>query len=205
MLGYVPLVVSQLLPMSRLFDVATFDEASRVTPQDAVRVIARAERVVVAGDPKQSPQINLLAPSGGGVGEGDAEAVLDTSLPSDVESVLDQMAALLPRLSEPAPSAGTTAAVTSGSSLSPTPRVPLPLRHDHLPRDRHRGLDPTYACPVASETSLRVGLRSGRGQCGRQADCRARPHPPSESLGGRHGHQAGQPHRGDAEPGPAGR
>jgi very-short-patch-repair endonuclease len=91
-----PLVVSQLLPMARCFDVAIFDEASQVTLQDAAGVIARAERVVVAGDPKQLPPTSFFAPSGGGVDDEDAEASLDTSLLSDVESVLDQMAALLP-------------------------------------------------------------------------------------------------------------
>lgn len=91
-----PLVVSQLLPMTRCFDVAIFDEASQVTPQDAAGVIARAERVVVAGDPKQLPPTSFFAPSGGGVDDEEAEAALDASLLSDVESVLDQMAALLP-------------------------------------------------------------------------------------------------------------
>jgi very-short-patch-repair endonuclease len=91
-----PLVVSQLLPMTRCFDVAIFDEASQVTPQDAAVVLARAERVVVAGDPKQLPPTSFFSPSGGGVDDEDAETALDTSLLSDVESVLDQMAALLP-------------------------------------------------------------------------------------------------------------
>ncbi len=90
-----PLVVSQLLPMQRCFDIAIFDEASQVTPQDAAGVIARAERVVVAGDPKQLPPTSFFSPSGGGTDD-EAEADLETSLLSDVESVLDQMAALLP-------------------------------------------------------------------------------------------------------------
>ena len=91
-----PLVVSQLLPMQRCFDVAIFDEASQVTPHDAAGVIARADRVVVAGDPKQLPPTSFFSPSGGGVDDEEAEAALDTSLLNDVESVLDQMAAILP-------------------------------------------------------------------------------------------------------------
>lgn len=91
-----PLVVSQLLPMSRCFDVAIFDEASQVTPQDAAGVIARAERVVVAGDPKQLPPTSFFSTSGGGIDDEEGEATSDTSLLSDVESVLDQMAAVLP-------------------------------------------------------------------------------------------------------------
>lgn len=91
-----PLVVSQLLPMARCFDVAVFDEASQVTPHDAAGVIARAERVVVAGDPKQLPPTAFFSPSGGGIDDEDAEAEMGTSLLADVESVLDQMAAVLP-------------------------------------------------------------------------------------------------------------
>ncbi|MHB1710056.1 MAG: AAA domain-containing protein [Acidimicrobiales bacterium] len=91
-----PLVVSQLLPMQRCFDVAVFDEASQVTPHDAAGVIARASRVIVAGDPKQLPPTSFFSTSGGGIDDEDAEVQFDTSLLSDVESVLDQMTALLP-------------------------------------------------------------------------------------------------------------
>jgi len=93
-----PLVVSQLLPMTRCFDVAVFDEASQVTPHDAAGVIARVGRVVVAGDPKQLPPTMFFSPSGGGIDDEDAAATArgDTSLLADVESVLDQMSAILP-------------------------------------------------------------------------------------------------------------
>ena len=91
-----PLVVSQLLPMARCFDVAIFDEASQVTPQDAAGVIARADRVIVAGDRKQLPPTNFFSASGGGIDDEEAEAALDTALLSDVESVLEQMAGVLP-------------------------------------------------------------------------------------------------------------
>lgn len=91
-----PLVVSQLLPMQRCFDVAIFDEASQVTPHDAAGVIARADRVIVAGDTKQLPPTSFFSPSGGGVDDEEAEAALDTSVLADVESVLDQLTAILP-------------------------------------------------------------------------------------------------------------
>jgi len=91
-----PLVVSQVLPMIRCFDVAIFDEASQVPPQDAAGVIARAAQVIVAGDPKQLPPSTFFTLSGGGVDDEEAEESFDTSLLSNVESVLDQMAALLP-------------------------------------------------------------------------------------------------------------
>ena len=67
-----PLVVSQLLPAQKLFDVVIFDEASQVTPADAVGALLRAERAVVAGDPKQLPPTNFFAASSGG-GEDDED------------------------------------------------------------------------------------------------------------------------------------
>jgi very-short-patch-repair endonuclease len=50
-----PLVVSQLLPPQPYFDVVVFDEASQITPADAVTSILRGRQLVVAGDDKQLP------------------------------------------------------------------------------------------------------------------------------------------------------
>jgi hypothetical protein len=50
-----PLVVSQLLPPLAYFDVVIFDEASQITPADAVTSILRGRQLVVAGDDKQLP------------------------------------------------------------------------------------------------------------------------------------------------------
>ena len=50
-----PLVVSQLLPPQAYFDVVIFDEASQITPADAVTSILRGRQLVVAGDDKQLP------------------------------------------------------------------------------------------------------------------------------------------------------
>jgi very-short-patch-repair endonuclease len=50
-----PLVVSQLLPPLPYFDVVIFDEASQITPADAVTSIVRGRQLVVAGDDKQLP------------------------------------------------------------------------------------------------------------------------------------------------------
>ena len=50
-----PLVVSRLLPAKTHFDVVIFDEASQVTPADAMTSILRGHQVVVAGDDKQLP------------------------------------------------------------------------------------------------------------------------------------------------------
>jgi very-short-patch-repair endonuclease len=50
-----PLHVSQLLPAKTMFDVVIFDEASQITPADAIPSIVRGKQLVVAGDPKQLP------------------------------------------------------------------------------------------------------------------------------------------------------
>jgi very-short-patch-repair endonuclease len=92
-----PLVVAQLLPAQRLFDVVIFDEASQVTPADAVGALMRAERAVVAGDPKQLPPTSFFAASsGGGEDDEDLEEQFSASGTKNMESVLDAMSALLP-------------------------------------------------------------------------------------------------------------
>jgi very-short-patch-repair endonuclease len=50
-----PLVVSQLLPANAIFDVVIFDEASQITPADAIPAILRGRQLVVAGDEHQLP------------------------------------------------------------------------------------------------------------------------------------------------------
>jgi Protein of unknown function (DUF4011)/AAA domain len=45
-----PLMVSQVLPPTRLFDVVIFDEASQIVPADAIPSIMRGHQIVVAGD-----------------------------------------------------------------------------------------------------------------------------------------------------------
>ena len=57
-----PLVVSQMLPAERgVFDVVIFDEASQVTPPEAVPALLRGARAVVAGDSKQLPPTSFFA------------------------------------------------------------------------------------------------------------------------------------------------
>ena len=93
-----PLVVSQLLPAQRCFDVVIFDEASQVTPADAVGALMRADRAVVAGDPHQLPPTSFFMTSGGGEDdeEAEAEALGVAAGTRNMESILDVMGALLP-------------------------------------------------------------------------------------------------------------
>ncbi len=50
-----PETVAQVFPRAALFDVVIFDEASQCRLEHALPVLARATRVVIAGDPKQLP------------------------------------------------------------------------------------------------------------------------------------------------------
>ncbi|HTI68970.1 MAG TPA: AAA domain-containing protein [Candidatus Limnocylindria bacterium] len=50
-----PATVAQIFPRQALFDVVIFDEASQCRLEEALPVLLRARRVVIAGDPKQLP------------------------------------------------------------------------------------------------------------------------------------------------------
>jgi hypothetical protein len=50
-----PETVAQVFPRLPLFDVLVFDEASQCRLEEALPVLTRAQRVVIAGDPKQLP------------------------------------------------------------------------------------------------------------------------------------------------------
>jgi very-short-patch-repair endonuclease len=91
-----PLMVSQVLPATRLFDVVIFDEASQIIPADAIPSIMRGHQIVVAGDDRQLPPTNFFRQVGD---EGDDPGEDDESLVSfgaGFESVLDALRPLLP-------------------------------------------------------------------------------------------------------------
>jgi hypothetical protein len=50
-----PETVAQIFPRRPLFDAVIFDEASQCRLEEALPVLTRAQRVVIAGDPKQLP------------------------------------------------------------------------------------------------------------------------------------------------------
>jgi len=90
-----PLMVSQVLPAARLFDVVIFDEASQIVPADAIASIIRAHQVVVAGDDHQLPPTNFFRQFSDPAAddEDDDETV---SFGAGFESVLDALRPLLP-------------------------------------------------------------------------------------------------------------
>jgi hypothetical protein len=80
-----PLSIAQYLPAdASLFDLVIFDEASQITPWDAIGAIARARQVIVAGDPKQMPPTNFFARAAGDADEDEDGEV------EDQESVLQE-------------------------------------------------------------------------------------------------------------------
>ena len=93
-----PLVASRLLPPKPYFDVVIFDEASQVTPADAVTSILRGRQLVVAGDDKQLPPTAFFASTSHEEESGNADADDIASLlggTSDFESILDALNPLL--------------------------------------------------------------------------------------------------------------
>jgi hypothetical protein len=87
-----PLVVSQVLPARRLFDLVVFDEASQIEPADAIPAIMRGDRLVVAGDNKQLPPTPFFFTAGG---DDDEEVEAEGAL-GDFESILDVLGSYIP-------------------------------------------------------------------------------------------------------------
>ena len=92
-----PLMVSQVLPLTRLFDLVIFDEASQIVPADAIGSMIRAHQVVVAGDDRQLPPTNFFRQVDSGDLADDDEADEGmVSFGAGFESVLDALRPLLP-------------------------------------------------------------------------------------------------------------
>jgi very-short-patch-repair endonuclease len=91
-----PLMVSQVLPAARLFDVVIFDEASQIVPADAIPAIMRGHQIVVAGDDRQLPPTNFFRQVGGSDEEGGEDDENLVSFGAGFESVLDALRPLLP-------------------------------------------------------------------------------------------------------------
>jgi very-short-patch-repair endonuclease len=91
-----PLMVSQVLPVARLFDVVIFDEASQIVPADAIPAIMRGHQIVVAGDDRQLPPTNFFRQVGDSDDDGTDDDETFVSFGSGFESVLDALRPLLP-------------------------------------------------------------------------------------------------------------
>ncbi len=79
-----PLSIAQYLPPDQaLFDLVIFDEASQITPWDAIGAMARGKQVVIAGDPRQMPPTSFFMRSANAT-----DTDMDTE--EDMESILDE-------------------------------------------------------------------------------------------------------------------
>lgn len=77
-----PLSVAQFLPSElALFDLVIFDEASQISPWDAIGAMARGKQVVIAGDPRQMPPTSFF---------NRAANETDDDTEEDMESILDE-------------------------------------------------------------------------------------------------------------------
>jgi very-short-patch-repair endonuclease len=92
-----PLAVSELIPPDFEFDTVVFDEASQITPANAIGCLYRANQIIVVGDPRQLPPSRFFQTSTPADDLDDEDGDEDTP---DYESVLDlcSSAAHLPSL-----------------------------------------------------------------------------------------------------------
>jgi very-short-patch-repair endonuclease len=92
-----PLAVSELIPPDFEFDTVVFDEASQITPANAIGCLYRANQIIVVGDPRQLPPSRFFQSSTTADDLDDEDGDEDTP---DYESVLDlcSSAAHLPSL-----------------------------------------------------------------------------------------------------------
>ena len=70
-----PSTVAQIFPREPLFDVIIFDEASQCRLEEALPVLLRGKRVVIAGDPKQLPPTRFFESAVGDSEFADAESL----------------------------------------------------------------------------------------------------------------------------------
>ncbi|WP_435366032.1 DUF4011 domain-containing protein [Haloarchaeobius sp. DYHT-AS-18] len=82
-----PRTVAESLALDAIeFDTVIFDEASQIPPAKAVSALVRADQVVVAGDANQLPPTSFF----------ETDLTDDTGGRTDLESILDEAAAVLP-------------------------------------------------------------------------------------------------------------
>ena len=86
-----PGTVAQIFPRAPLFDVVIFDEASQCRLEEAVPVLTRGKRVVIAGDPKQLPPTRFFeaAVSESELEEAESDQELFEQQQGDTEDLLE--------------------------------------------------------------------------------------------------------------------
>lgn len=89
-----PETVAQCFPRTAIFDVIVFDEASQCRLEDALPVLTRAKRVVIAGDPKQLPPTRFFE-SGAAASDDDTIETDEQLFEAQQTSVEDLLSAAL--------------------------------------------------------------------------------------------------------------
>ena len=129
-----PLAVSTFLTEGVKFDLVVIDEASQMTPENAIGAISRAAQVVVVGDTKQLPPTNFFMKV---ISDDDVEEDLQV----DAESILDM----------------------ANATFSPVRQLRWHYRsrHSGLIRFSNKWLygDNLTIFPSASETDPKMGVR----------------------------------------------
>ena len=177
-----PLVVAQLLPLGRWFNVVIFDEASQITPADAMGALMRADRAVVAGDPHQLPPTSFFASSADAEEDDEAETPGLLAGARNMESILDVMGA-------PAPDGNAHAGLAlpvqgrTAHRVFQRPAKPLQLGSHHVPRCLRPGVPLARGDPVPARPHRPGGLRHRRGGARRRTGRGARRSRPDVSLG----------------------
>lgn len=91
-----PMAVAQYLePGAMQFDMVVIDEASQLTPEEAIGAFGRAKQVIVVGDPKQLPPTNFFNRMST-TDEGDMDEDSAISTIAGQESILDVCLGLMP-------------------------------------------------------------------------------------------------------------
>ncbi len=84
-----PQTVAQIFPRRPIFDVVIFDESSQCRLEEALPVLTRARRVVIAGDPKQLPPTRFFESAV--VQSQDTEAETEQGLFEDQQSEVEDL------------------------------------------------------------------------------------------------------------------
>lgn len=177
-----PATVCQLFPRAPLFDVVVFDEASQCRLEEALPVLTRARRVVIAGDPKQLPPTRFFesAVVQNEVGEAEGAQELFEEQLSEVEDLLgaaldlevDQAFLDVHYRSRNADLISFSNEAFYGSRLQPIPGHP-----------RHRAVQPPIELVRVEGTyEKRVNLREAEAVVARVKELLAAERPPSIGI-----------------------
>jgi hypothetical protein len=178
-----PETVAQVFPRARVFVVVVFDEASQCRLEEALPVLTRAARMVIAGDPKQLPPTRFFesAVAGSDAEEPATDQDLFEAQQAEVEDLLGAALGLdvhqsyldVHYRSRNSDLIAFSNGAFYGSRLQPIPGHP-----------RHRArFAPVTLYPVGGTYDKRVNTVEAERVCGIIRDLLKRAEPPSIGVG----------------------